>query len=53
VRALTEVWVGERTPAEALRTPDLRVDGAPREAERLWHWLGTSLFAPSRASARD
>jgi DNA-binding HxlR family transcriptional regulator len=52
VRALTEVWVGDRTPAEVLRAQDLRIDGAPREAERLWAWLGTSLFAPSREAAR-
>ena len=52
VRALTEIWVGDRTPAEVLRTPDLRIDGAPREAERLWAWLGTSLFAPTRSAAR-
>lgn len=52
VRALTEVWIGDRTPAEALATRELRVDGPPRESERLWHWLGTSLFAPTRAAAR-
>jgi DNA-binding HxlR family transcriptional regulator len=52
VRALTEVWVGDRTPAEVLRAQDLRIDGPPREAERLWAWLGTSLFAPSREVAR-
>ena len=51
VRALTEIWVGDRTPAEALRTRDLRVDGPPRESEQLWQWLGKSLFAPTRAAA--
>ena len=52
VRAMTEVWVGERTPAEALQSGRLRVDGPPRDAKRLWAWLGTSLFAPTRAAAR-
>jgi DNA-binding HxlR family transcriptional regulator len=52
VRALTEVWVGDSTPAEALRSRELRVDGPPREAERLWAWIGTSLFAPTRKTAR-
>lgn len=52
VRALTEVWIGERTPAEAQRSGKLRVDGPPRDAQRLWAWLGTSLFAPTRAAAR-
>ncbi|MFO1337570.1 MAG: helix-turn-helix domain-containing protein [Burkholderiaceae bacterium] len=52
LRALTEVWVGDRTPAEALHSGELRVDGPPREAERLWAWLGTSLFAPTRSAAR-
>ena len=48
VRALTEVWAGERTPQEVLRSQDLRVEGAARDAQRLWRWLGTSAFASSR-----
>ena len=48
VRALTEVWTGERTPQEVLRSQDLRVEGDPRDADRLWRWLGASAFAPSR-----
>jgi DNA-binding HxlR family transcriptional regulator len=51
VRALTEIWVGDRTPAEALQSRELRVDGPPREATQLWAWLGTSLFAPGRTEA--
>jgi DNA-binding HxlR family transcriptional regulator len=51
VRALTEIWVGDRTPDDALRSGALRVDGPPREAARLWTWLGTSLFAPTRSGA--
>lgn len=53
LRALTEVWVGDLTPDEALRAGGLKVDGPPREAERLWGWLGTSLFAPGRAEVRS
>ena len=52
VRALTEIWVGDSTPAEALRSRELRVDGPPREAERLWGWIGTSMFAPARKAVR-
>ena len=48
VRALTEVWTGDRTPLEVLRTHELRVDGAARDAEQLWRWLGTSVFARTR-----
>jgi DNA-binding HxlR family transcriptional regulator len=48
VRALTEVWTGDRTPLEVLRTQELRVDGAARDAKQLWRWLGTSVFAPTR-----
>jgi DNA-binding HxlR family transcriptional regulator len=48
VRALTDVWGGERTPEEVLLSRELRVDGASRDAQRLWCWLGTSAFAPTR-----
>lgn len=52
VRALTEVWAGDRTPQEALTSHELRVDGAERDAKNLWRWLGTSAFADSRRAAR-
>lgn len=48
VRGLTDVWSGERTHQEVLLSRELRVDGSPRDAERLWQWLGTSAFAPTR-----
>jgi len=48
VRALTEVWAGERTPEDVIRSGELRVDGAARDARCLWQWLGTSAFAGSR-----
>ncbi|MBV7565892.1 helix-turn-helix domain-containing protein [Pseudomonas sp. PDM27] len=51
VRALTEVWTGDRTPREVLQSRELRVDGAVQDAENLWRWLGTSAFAGSRSAA--
>jgi DNA-binding HxlR family transcriptional regulator len=48
VRALTEVWTGERTPDEVQRAGELRVQGPARESLELWRWLGASAFAPSR-----
>ena len=48
VRALTEVWTGERLPEDVLRSREVRVTGASRDAEAFWRWLGTSVFAPSR-----
>jgi DNA-binding HxlR family transcriptional regulator len=52
VRALTEVWGGDRTPAEVAAAGELRVRGAAQQARRLWDWLGASAFAPTRAAAR-
>jgi DNA-binding HxlR family transcriptional regulator len=52
VRALTEVWMGDRTPQESLRSGELRIDGAERDAKSVWDWLGTSAFAPTRRAAR-
>ena len=51
VRALTEVWVGDRLPDDVLRTREVRVTGPSRDAEALWEWLGTSAFAPTRRRA--
>ena len=48
VRALTEVWTGDRLPDDVLRTREVRVVGPTRDAEAFWEWLGTSAFAPSR-----
>ena len=48
VRALTDVWTGDATPDTVLRARELEVIGPERDAERLWAWLGTSAFAPSR-----
>jgi DNA-binding HxlR family transcriptional regulator len=52
VRALTEVWTGDATPAEAVRGRHLHVIGPSRDAERFWDWLGRSAFAPTREAAR-
>jgi DNA-binding HxlR family transcriptional regulator len=51
VRALTEVWAGDRQPGEATASGELRVEGARRDATRLWQWLGASAFAPTRRQA--
>jgi DNA-binding HxlR family transcriptional regulator len=51
VRALTEVWTGDATPTEALRSRELDVIGPSRDAERFWDWLGASAFAPTRRTA--
>lgn len=51
LRALTEVWSGDQTPAQALASRKVRIEGSRRDADRLWHWLGTSVFASSRRPA--
>ncbi|RJF92320.1 winged helix-turn-helix transcriptional regulator [Noviherbaspirillum saxi] len=51
VRALTEVWMGDRTPKEVLQARELRVEGPSHDAEDLWRWLGTGTFAAIRATA--
>jgi DNA-binding HxlR family transcriptional regulator len=52
VRALTDVWTGDCSADEALRSRELRVLGAPGDARALWGWLGRSAFAPTREAAR-
>ncbi|MEQ1893224.1 MAG: helix-turn-helix domain-containing protein [Planctomycetota bacterium] len=51
VRALTEVWTGDRTPQQALKSRAIRVSGTRRHAASLWRWLGSSAFAPTRRLA--
>jgi len=51
VRSLTEVWAGDRKPDEVMASGEMRVDGARRDAARLWRWLGSSAFAPTRRRA--
>jgi DNA-binding HxlR family transcriptional regulator len=51
VRALTEIWAGDLAPAQAMSSRQVRIDGSKRDADRLWRWLGTSAFAPTRRRA--
>jgi DNA-binding HxlR family transcriptional regulator len=51
VRGLTEVWSGDRTLEESIAAGAVRIDGARRDAARLWDWLGASAFAPTRRRA--
>jgi DNA-binding HxlR family transcriptional regulator len=52
VRALTEIWAGDLEPVRALASREVRVQGDKRDADRLWCWLGTSAFAPTREQTR-
>ncbi len=51
VRALTEVWTGDRTPQDVLKSRELRVAGSAKDAQDLWRWLGSSAFADTRRAA--
>ena len=51
VRALTEIWTGDSTPAAELAARRLRVVGADSDARQLWRWLGESAFAATRRAA--
>lgn len=48
VRALTEVWTGDTEPDREIAAGSLAVQGAGRQGQMLWRWLGRSMFAPSR-----
>jgi DNA-binding HxlR family transcriptional regulator len=52
VRALTEVWTGDTDPETQIAAGNLSVLGAGRRGQTLWRWLGTSVFAPTRAATR-
>lgn len=52
VLALTDVWTGDREPAEVVRSGELRIIGPARDAKQLWGWLGRSAFAATRAERR-
>ena len=49
LRALTEVWTGDRQHEDAVRARTIRVVGAPQDAGAVWRWLGRSAFAETRA----
>jgi DNA-binding HxlR family transcriptional regulator len=53
VRALTQVWTGDSDPQEEIRSGSLAVQGAGRQGQQLWRWLGRSMFAPTRIEARS
>jgi DNA-binding HxlR family transcriptional regulator len=50
VRALTEIWSGDRTPVEVIQSKELQVEGLRQDADHLWQWLGASAFAGTRAA---
>jgi DNA-binding HxlR family transcriptional regulator len=50
VRALTEVWGGDRTPEQVMQARELRIEGATDHATRLWRWLGASAIAQTRST---
>ncbi len=52
VRALTDVWTGDREPQAVLAARELRVQGLERDRRSLWRWLGRSVFATTRVAAR-
>ena len=52
VRALTDVWTGEAEPAGEIAAGRLSVQGAGRNGQLLWKWIGESMFAPTRRAAR-
>lgn len=53
VRALTEVWIGDRTSQEVMQAHEVRIEGASKDAASLWRWLGSSAFAATRAASRQ
>lgn len=52
VRALTEIWTGDSDPEQEIQAGGLTVQGAGRNGQRLWRWLGRSMFAPTRMAQR-
>lgn len=52
VRAMTQVWSGDRTPPEVLRAHEVKIHGRERDARNFWQWLGTGTFAETRRAAR-
>jgi DNA-binding HxlR family transcriptional regulator len=52
VRAMTEVWGGDRTPEEVLRARQVTIMGRDRDARNFWQWLGTGTFSQTRRAAR-
>ncbi|WP_298933183.1 helix-turn-helix domain-containing protein [uncultured Ramlibacter sp.] len=53
VRSLTEIWTGDSDPKQEIGAGLLVVQGAGRQGQSLWRWLGRSMFAPARVAMRD
>lgn len=49
IRTMVQIWLGHRSLAAALKSEDLRVDGAPKDIKALPTWLALSSFAPAAA----
>jgi len=52
VRALTDVWTGDRTSQDVLKSGEVRVHGGTRDSKSLWAWLGTNPFSSTRSAMR-
>jgi len=48
VLSLTEIWTGDSDPDTEQKAHRLMVRGSRADSTDLWHWLGRSVFAPSR-----
>jgi DNA-binding HxlR family transcriptional regulator len=47
VRTMHDVWMGDRTYRDALKSGDLRIDGDPALTRNVQAWLKPSVFADS------
>ena len=52
VRALTEIWTGDRDADAVVREGELRIQGLARDVKAFWRWLGRSVFATTRLASR-
>ena len=53
VQTLTDIWMGDRTYRDALKTGDLRMDGDPSLTRNVTAWLKPALFAKSPRGAQS
>jgi hypothetical protein len=52
VRTLSEIWMGDRTYRDAIKTGDLIMDGDPSLTRNVTAWLRPGVFAESPRDAR-
>jgi DNA-binding HxlR family transcriptional regulator len=52
VRTLSEIWMGDRTYRDAIKTGDLIMDGDPGLTRNVTAWLRPGVFAESPRDAR-